>query len=175
LVLALAVVLPGALAAKHHHGRHLRHRDHRIDKQEQSSSAWSGDGGGTVASFSNGLLTINLDAGGTVTGQVTPDTEITCQSASDESSDNSGDSGDNSGQSGDNSGDNTDRMARDGGSSGGDSSGDASADNNADNNDTGDESNNCSTSDLTPGTVVTQAELDSESNPPAFEQVDLAK
>src|SRR3954451_5934247 len=46
---------------------------------------------GTIASFDNGVLTINLAGGGTLTGMVTQDTEIECPDTAQASDDGGGD------------------------------------------------------------------------------------
>ncbi|HEX3909349.1 MAG TPA: hypothetical protein VHW67_01440 [Solirubrobacteraceae bacterium] len=73
----------------HHHGRHHR-RAHVLAFHAQapagttgttpatSTPAVSGDTAGTVASFSEGTLTIKLNDGSTVSGKVTERTEIEC-------------------------------------------------------------------------------------------------
>jgi hypothetical protein len=56
---------------------------------------------GTIASFANGVLTINLAGGGTLTGDVTDETEIECDDtahASDDGDHHGGDDGDDDDQ-----------------------------------------------------------------------------
>ena len=126
---------------------------------------------GTIESFDNGVLTINLFSGGAVSGQVTDQTEIRCENENenedqDEAGDDDGaagagvqardDGGDNSGPGqegdGDNSGPGGDEDAND-----------------------GDEDNACTTADLTPDTVVHEAELELENGQAVFEEVDLVQ
>jgi hypothetical protein len=89
---ALAAALPSlALARGGHHRSHhrshvrhsvVRHRQFGRDTSTQSSgSSGGGDHAGTVQSFSGGVLTITLNNGSTVSGQVTSATEMECEGA----------------------------------------------------------------------------------------------
>ena len=122
---------------------------------------------GTIASFDSatGTLTITLAGGGSLTGQVTADTEIECapttttptaSSASDGGSgDGAGDgSGDNQG-SGDGSGDNHQ----------------GAGDDQGDNGDEGD--GNCTTADLTVGATVHEAKLEITGGGAVFTKLEL--
>jgi hypothetical protein len=146
----LLIALPGAAAARQHHnghshhkGHHKRHhqrrRHHRSGTQTGGGTSTSGedDNAGTIASFDGTTLTITLRDESSVSGTVDASTEIQCE-ANDNNDD--GDNGD------DNSGDDD---AGDGNS--GDDDGDSG----------GDDGEQCSTADLVPGTVVSEAELDS--------------
>jgi hypothetical protein len=113
---------------------------------------------GTIASFDNGMLTINLAGGGTLTGAVTQDTEIECPDsaqASDDGDHQGGDDGDGDHQ----------------GSGGDDNQGD---DDQGDD-DQGDDDNggNCDASALTTGATVHEAELKAEDGQATFEKVEL--
>jgi Ni/Co efflux regulator RcnB len=100
--LSLLVALPAVSAADssgHHLGRHHhpedraghrdrageRHRDrnhaHRLEhfRAHHSSSADSSGSAGMVQSFQNGVLTIKLTDGSTVSGRVTSDTRVSCE------------------------------------------------------------------------------------------------
>jgi hypothetical protein len=121
-----------------------------------------GDGAGTIASFDSttGTLVINQFDGSTLSGQVTDQTEIQCENDQGDTGD-TGDTGDGDGDNGD-TGDNggtggggDDKVARSDG--GGDTGG-------------GDEGS-CSTADLVPGAVVSEAQLDDTGT--TFESVDL--
>jgi hypothetical protein len=93
-----------------HHRSHVRHAAIRhtqfgSDSSNQSSgSSGSSDHAGTVQSFSGGVLTIALNNGSTVSGQVTSATEMECEGAEPNDMrgmerDSSGDQGsDNSGE-----------------------------------------------------------------------------
>jgi hypothetical protein len=108
---------------------------------------------GTIAGFDGTVLTIDLLAGGSVSGTVTADTRIKCeteneQEAEDETNDVARTSDDGSGD-----------------SSGEDQSGDANE------GPGGDDEHLCTTADLTAGTMVHEAELEGD----VFEEVDLIK
>ncbi len=109
--LALALTVPGIASA---HGRHHRHHHHlkahhtRLEDfgaaANTSPSSPSGPAdAGRVASFTNGVLTITLADGSTVSGNVTSDTEINCMGAGATASrdGSSGDQGDDHGDQGD--------------------------------------------------------------------------
>jgi len=136
---AVVAFIP-ATALAHGHGRHHHHA--RI-QHRQFGRAWGLAGkstpanptaaqdAGTVQSFTNGVLTIALANGQTVSGTVTPDTEIECR-ASDtsampgwQSHDQGDDQGEDQGQ-----GDDDNQNAQ-----------------------------NCDTSALTAGTVVHEARM----------------
>jgi hypothetical protein len=108
---------------------------------------------GTVASFTGGVLTINLAGGGTLTGDVTQDTEIECDDRASASDDgdhhHGGDPGDDDGGG--------DQGDDDGG---GDDQGD-------------DDGGNCAADALTAGAVVHEAELKARDGKATFEKVEL--
>jgi hypothetical protein len=162
---ALTVAMPATALARHHH----RHHHHSRIRHEHFGTATTTSGttssdemqgtAGTVDSFTNGVLTIMLGDGSTVSGMVTSATELKCEVAENEVNDNDGD---DSGSG--------DRISSDdGGSSGGDnSSDDGSGDNNQ-----GEDEAMCSTSNLTPGTVVQEAELNVSSAGAVWHEVEL--
>jgi hypothetical protein len=92
---ALVCAVPAAALARHHHARHshkrhahkarvLRFGSVRTASATPSSpapQATSGETAGTVTSFENGVLTITLNDKSTVTGKVTSETEVLCQTA----------------------------------------------------------------------------------------------
>lgn len=139
---AVIAILPAsALAHGHHHKGH--HRAHHARIRDWGSDQGTGQNqaadAGTVQSFTGGVLTILLNNNQTVSGQVTPDTEIECEAADMSSSLRSHDDfGDNN---------NSDQGDDDQGP--GDDDQGQGDDNNA----------MCSSSDLTTGTVVHEAEL----------------
>jgi|SRR4051812_13852528 hypothetical protein len=107
---------------------------------------------GTVASFTDGVLTINLAGGGTLTGAVDQDTEIECDNvahASDDGGDDQGDDGD-----GHHGGDDGDHHG------GGDDGDD-------------DDEGNCAPDALAAGAVVHEAELKAADGKAVFEKVEL--
>jgi hypothetical protein len=88
----------------HHHRGHHRHA-HVLAFHAQapassnsgttspSSTPATGDKAGTIASFTNGVLTITLNDGSTVSGKVTERTEIECPAPSASAADFSGHDG----------------------------------------------------------------------------------
>jgi hypothetical protein len=150
---------------------HLRNRaeflagDNPRDADSDNDGVRDGDeNAGRVDSFdaSSGRLVISLFGGGTLSGQVTDQTEIKCENeneneANDQNDDrslarhgdsNENESGDDSGPSGDNSG-----PGRDG----------------------DDQNVNCTTADLTPGAIVEEAELHTVGGSAVFEEVELGQ
>jgi hypothetical protein len=107
---------------------------------------------GTVASFTNGVLTITLAKGGTLTGTVSPDTEIECHDATATAADDGGD-GDHGG-------------AGDQGGSGDDNDGN-------DGNDDHGDGGNCGPEALTAGRAVKEADLKAANGTAVFEKVEL--
>jgi hypothetical protein len=210
---ALFAIAPASALAKHHHKRHHARTHHTRIKRfgvldttgsttlPSTPTTPTSDTAGTVTSFTNGLLTITLNGGTTtVSGMVTPDTELNCTSASapQMQGDDAGPvgGGDNGGSTtgtttpggtttGDDNGDNggsTTGTTTPGGTTTGDDNGDnggsTTGDDNGDNNNGGgggDEGNSqtCTTASLTPNTVVQGAELKITSAGAVFDQVDL--
>jgi hypothetical protein len=151
---ALVAIIPAsALAHGHHHKRHhgrVHHRTFGHDWSQSGNSATSTNSdqnAGTVQSFTGGVLTVLLNNGQMVSGDVTGDTEIECQAAEMSGSLRSHDRGDDNGDRGDNNGDR------------GDNHGDRGDDNGNDQGDDDNENANCSSADLTTGTVVHEAKL----------------
>lgn len=153
--LALALAVPG-VADAHGRGHHRRHHHHvkaRHARLEHfgapSNTSPSGDqsapgDAGRVASFTNGVLTITLADGSTVSGTVTNDTEINCM-AQGATASRDGGSGDDQGdqQGGDQQGGD-----QQGGDQGDDGPGDQQGQQPA-----------CGTADLTAGALVHEATL----------------
>ncbi|HEX5853451.1 MAG TPA: hypothetical protein VFY36_10205 [Solirubrobacteraceae bacterium] len=101
----LAIAAPGVASAhrhgeRHHRGHHAKaHRHHHhhhaspakvrifgtppapISTPPAAPRSATGETAGTVASFTNGVLTITLKDGTTVSGKVTDQTRLHCQSA----------------------------------------------------------------------------------------------
>lgn len=178
-VLALA---PGAAFARgHHRGHHQRgrHGHVRIERfgsaNSSAPSTSAADNAGTVASFANGVLTLRLNDGSTVSGAVNDATEIKCESP-----------------------DPTARTAEDGGSNGDNGSSDDQASNtstatssteDANQNeaaeptesetgpdDNGDQqAGSCGTASLVSGAVVREAELRVSSTGAAFKDLELVQ
>lgn len=167
--LALALAVPGAASAHHGRGHHHRHHHHakahhaRLEhfnapaNTDPSNPSAPADAG-RVASFANGVLTITLADGSTVSGKVTSDTEINCMGPNAQASrDGGGDQGDQGDQSQ--------------GDQGG--SGDQ-GDDNGSGDDQGDQQSQaptCDTTSLTAGTPVHEAILKIGSNGAEFKLV----
>jgi hypothetical protein len=177
---ALALAAP-AVASAHHHGRH-HHKRHAararvLDFRATALSVAATPGApasdetaGTVSSFKEGVLTITLTNGTPVSGRVTEETEIQCATAMPSST---GDDGGDEGGSGegdqgsatdDQSGVSSSHDAH-AASNGGDGEGEPeSAD---------DEQQSCTTTALTPGAAVREAELSIGSSGAVWDHVDL--
>ncbi|MDQ6805499.1 MAG: hypothetical protein M3065_11160 [Actinomycetota bacterium] len=175
----LCVTAPSLASARNHHGSH-HHRSHSRIRHEHfgaSSSApvtTPAPGGtvttppittptaGTVASFTNGVLTINLTAGGTVSGMVTASTELECSTMNPTTmqTDDHGGGGDNSGPGNSNSGGSGDN-------------GDDNGVNQGDDNDDQGQAQQCAITALTPGAVVLEADLAISSAGSIWNKVEL--
>jgi hypothetical protein len=165
----IAFVPASALAHGHHHKRHHRAHHARVRDFGSTSSSQSSQGtsqnqdqtAGTVQSFSKGVLTIALNDGSMVSGQVTSDTEIECQAADMSSSLRSHDHGGDNG----------------GGDQGDDDNGQGDDDNGQGDDDNGQGDDNagqaCDLSTVPQGTVVQEAELRISSAGAVWKKVDL--
>jgi hypothetical protein len=181
-VTTTALALPGvALAhgsehgsgAEHHGVRHAeRHHHHHHAHlltfhaaQAPASTPSTGQGttppapvaderAGTIASFTAGTLTIALNDGSSVSGKVTPATEIECRATMASAADH-GDNGDNDGA--DEHGDRSGPGSGDGQS--GARSGHDEGDRDAGDDDAHDEAEHCSQTALVPGASVREAVL----------------
>lgn len=175
----LLAIAPSGAMARHNH-RQRGHRHARIVRfgadpgsttstssttsPSSTSSPSSSDTAGTVQSFSGGVLTIALNDGSTVQGTVTNDTEFECVASSQtqtthDSGDGSG--GDQSGSGGDQSGSGDSQSQGSGDQGSGDDQ----------NEDQGGSS--CSSANLTPGTVVREAQLRVSSAGSVWSKVEL--
>jgi hypothetical protein len=75
-----ATALAHGHGGRHHHARiHHRQFGHAWGQAGNTTPAGAAQDAGTVQSFTNGVLTIALANGQTVSGTVTPDTEIECR------------------------------------------------------------------------------------------------
>jgi hypothetical protein len=196
---AVLVAVPGAALAQHHHARHhhARHhaRHHRSSRRSSSvrherfgrrsqDQPGSSSQAGTVTSFTDngdgtGVLTITLNDGSTVTGNVTNDTNLECMTPNSSQQGDDNDSGDDNASS-DNQGDDNasgDNQGDDNAS--GDNQGDDNGGNGDDNGDNGGDNGNgdggqmCSTSSLTPGTPVAEANLEISGSVSTWQKVEL--
>jgi hypothetical protein len=143
------------------------------------------EGAGTIESFDGTTLTIALFGGGSVTGTVTDETEISCDNGDDHGDeDNDGEGGhegdDETGD--DESGDDEDEHGDDvaalsaSDESGDDETGDDESGEGPGDDDQGedDDEQACSADNLTPGAVVQEAELVLEDGQAIFEEIELA-
>jgi hypothetical protein len=178
---AVLVAAPGGAMAAHHHAhhhashkarhhrstrRHSRIRHERIGRTDQDQGGNSSGQAGTVTSFDNGVLTITLNDGSTVSGTVTDGTELECMAPSSNPQSEDGDSGgDNNPSGGDN------NPSGDDNNNGDDNGDNNNGDDNGDNGDNGGQM--CSTSSLTPGTPVAEANLEITSSGATWDKVEL--
>jgi hypothetical protein len=153
-IVAVAFV-PASALARHHHGRHHARHHHKHHSRahvkrfgsSSSSTTSSGETAGTVQSFSNGVLTIMLNDGSTVSGRVTSRTELECQAPEANEVNETNEANETSHSDGD----------RNGGEGGDEQEGNHA----------------CSTANLTPGTMVKEAELRISSSGKTWEKVEL--
>jgi hypothetical protein len=156
------------------------------DADSDNDGVEDGDeGAGTIESFDGTTLTIALFGGGSVTGTVTDETEISCDNGDDHGDeDNDGEGGhegdDETGN--DESGDDEDEHGDDvaalsaSDESGDDETGDDESGEGPGDDDQGedDDEQACSADNLTPGAVVQEAELELEDGQAIFEEIELA-
>jgi hypothetical protein len=177
----LLFVFGPAAALAHHHSRSHHHaRAHHAhirrfgDVTSAPTTTSSADNVGTVASFTGGVLTIQLNDGSTVSGTVTNDTAIECMSSQSQSTHDSGDQG--SGDNGDQSSGSDEQGDQ---ASGSDEQGEQSSstedqgDQSSSGEDQGDASSSCSSADLTAGKTVHAAELKITSAGKTWDKVEL--
>jgi hypothetical protein len=142
--------------AKAHHAR-LEHFGAPANTSPSGDQSAPGDAG-RVASFTNGVLTITLADGSTVSGNVTSDTEINCMAQGATASRDGG--GDQGGQSGD--------------QQGSDQPGNDQGDDNGQGDDDGGQQSqqpSCGTADLVAGALVHEAILKLGGNGAEFKLV----
>jgi hypothetical protein len=174
---------PAVALARHHHGshrslhakRHARIRHEKFGSTDPTTPASSPDNAGTVDTFSNGILTITLNDGSTVTGKVTDATELECTAASSTTGAERDSSGDGSGSGDDNGGTTTTTSSGSDDNSSTTSGDDDAAENQTEDNndDQGENAQSCSTTSLTHGTVVREAELNVGSGGAVWDKVEL--
>ena len=136
---------------------------------------------GTIGAFdaASGKLTITLFGGESITGLVTPETEVKCEGPDDSASTSSDGGGEQSGD--DNGGQGEEEPGDDHGGRGEEEPGDDHGDNSGPGSDSSgpgggehEGGSSCSTSDLTVGAVVQQAELDLRNGVATFHEIELA-
>jgi hypothetical protein len=163
---ALVVAVPAvALAHNGHRHHHKRHHHARVrheafighhdagDVNGANSGQANQPTAGMVTSFANDILTITLNNGNTVSGEVTNDTEVKCENPAMQNGDNDADD-----------------------NGGGDEQGDAvfhHSDGGGDNCDQGDDNENDQTCTITPGMAVTKAELTINGAGSVWDEVEL--
>jgi hypothetical protein len=183
---ALALAVSGVASAQHgkrHHwhraSSHKRHHRHAhivrfgtlaasTPSSSASSPATPSSPAGTVASFTGGVLTIMLADKSTVSGKVTEQTELECQSPAPTASASSHDGGDD-GDRHDSSGSTSSQQA--GSQSGDDEQGDDQDDDQGDDEQGAQQS--CTTAALETGAVVQEAELSISSAGAVWHKVEL--
>jgi hypothetical protein len=137
--------------------------DQGDDNDEVEDGDENDDNAGVIASFDEGVLTINLDGGGQVSGAVDSNTEIECETV-DES-----EVGDDSGPDLESASDEIDDPGDEETGSGEEEPGDDGTPGGDDVEEP--DENACTVDDLTPGTVVHEAELEGGT----FSEVELVK
>ena len=156
----------------HHHAR-IRHRTFGAAAGTSGTTSPSDDNAGTVSSFTNGVLTITLRNGSMVSGAVNRDPRIEWRGTTDQADPDPGDN-----DAGENAGERAhDERPGGGDNSGGDDNPGAGDEERGENDNPGDDDNdemqNCSSSALTPGTVVREAELALGSGGARWDKVEL--
>jgi hypothetical protein len=176
----LAFAPSGALARHHRYGRHhARHaRTMRFGDVNAPTTSSSSDNAGTVQSFNNGVLTIVLNDKSTVSGAVTNDTELECMAPEQSQAvheDGDGGGGDQSGDGDNQSGDDQGEAAEQNEDQAEDQNEavEEQNENEAAEENENEAENNCSTDNLTPGTVVREAELRISSAGIVWKKVEL--
>jgi hypothetical protein len=163
---AVVALVPASALASHHHKRHHRRAHHarvhharvrRFGDVSSSSttppSTTTPTAVGTVDSFTNGVLTIKLNDGSTVSGAVTNDTELECEAAQPMGTvHEDGDSGEHGG---------------------GDNHNGSGGEDNGGGEDQGEQNQNCTSANLMTGATVGAAELRLSSAASTWEKVDL--
>jgi hypothetical protein len=176
---ALLALGPASSLARDHHSRshhhrvqharaHIRHFGTRDVTTSGTPGAISSGSAGTVASFTDGVLTLRLNDGSQVSGKVTGATELECSAGMmDIRTEDGGPGGDRGGDQGGDHGDGRNGGDRDGGdrNRGDDNGGDA------------DEGGapSCTMSALAHGAVVQDAELKVSSAGAIWDNVELAQ
>jgi hypothetical protein len=171
-IAALALLAAPGVAAAHSNGHHNgKHHSKKHAKKAQSREV-TGTATATVASFTNGELTITLPSGKTFSALVTDRTNIQCQTAaptpaptattaSGQGDDGGDDNGADDNAKGDDDGDGDHRGGR--------------FDDGEDDNDNGDENGNgrCDTTALVAGTKVSEAKLSLKGVDATWKKVEL--
>jgi hypothetical protein len=154
------------------------------DPDSDNDGVEDGDeGAGTISSFQDHILTIDLFGGGSVSGLVNEGTEVQCDHGDDQGDEDGDGEGGHHGDTGrsDDHGDEGDDVSDDEGDHGddvGDDEGDHGDDVGDDEENDGhddDDNHACSVDNLVAGAVVQEAELELEHGQAVFEEIELAK
>lgn len=137
--------------------------DPRDDDSDDDGIEDGDEHAGTIASFKDGVLTITLAGGGTLTGDVTGDTEIDCDSPTAAKSDDGGDEGDRE--------DGDDEHGEHGDDDGDGEHGDRDDDGDGEHGD--DEQGDCGPEALTQGRGVEEASLHTRNGRAVFDEIEL--
>lgn len=158
---ALVVGMSATALARHHRHHHHQVRHEKFGSSTGTTTTSSGvtmsseEGtAGAVDSFKNGVLTIRLNNNSLVSGMVTNETVLKCDMPENEVNDNDGD---------DTASGERVAMEDGGGTSGEDGGGEINQG----------EEQTCTTANLTPGTVVQEAELKISSTGAVWDEVEL--
>jgi hypothetical protein len=190
-IAALALLAAPGVAAAHSNGHHKgKHHSKKHAKKAQAREV-TGTATATVASFTNGELTITLPSGKTFSALVTDRTNIDCQTAAPTpaptaaTASRHGDDGDDDNGADDNGANGANGSVANGAnpSAQGDDDGDDDGDNrggrfdDGDDDDNGDDNGNgrCDTTALVAGTKVSDAELSLTGGEATWKQVELLK
>jgi hypothetical protein len=120
---------------------------------------------GTVGTINGDMVTINLFGGGSVTGKVTPQTEIECDTGGDDNGDGTGDHGDN--------GERSLRHNDEGDNQGNGNNGDDNGENHNSGSDHEGDTQSCPPGTLKEGAVVQEAELSLTNAGAVFQKIEL--
>lgn len=159
------------------------------DPDSDNDGTEDGDeGAGTISSFQDHVLTIDLFGGGSISGLVTEGTEVKCDHGDDQGDEDGDDEGGHHGETGDGEHQGDDDPGDDdrGEEAGDDHSGDGEqvAEKSAADDETGDaeddpgeddDNHACSVDHLVVGAVVQEAELELEHGQAVFEEIELAE
>lgn len=159
-LLAIALVPATASAERHHRHHHHHAAQARLEHFGTSNPAAPASAdAGVIASFSEGVLTIKLSDGSSISGKVTAATELKCESASQAPSARAADHGDaSSSEPGDDNGQDLNDADEHGGEAGEEH-----------------QAGTCQTTDLSPGTTVRSAELRVSSAGTSFSELEIVR
>ena len=154
----------------------FRAGDDPRDPDSDNDGVDDGDeGAGTIAGFTDGVLTINLFNGGSVSGLVTDATGVECDNGDDQGDEDNDGEGGRHGETGDG-GEGSGEATHLSSENSGPGSIDENNDQGEDDDDQGeDDERMCSAADLTVGAVVQEAVLELENGQAVFEEIELSE